>query len=430
METRRLGYMESYMFMVQKHLYGSTQICAIAQIEGFMSADVFKKALAIAFNSQPLLRAKIIEPSEEDAFFELSSKFADIPIKVLPRKDAFAWQKQSEAEMQSVLPYDKYLWRATLLLNEDENKGCHEMIMTLNHIIADGISIAHFFDDFLKICADLISGKEPTVTTFVLHPPTEVLIAKNITWQDYVNYKSSAMAQIPNVTTWSYETYKPIGERMTRHIFKVIGAEEVSALRIRAKQEQVTVNAALNAALMLSAERQAQKTVGFNLLSMVDMRPRCQPPVEPNYLGCYYGSIGTHHTEVGSNTLFWDLARAYKKNFTECSEKQLYAPIEFPYSAVTELVNKVVISKNQTFNMGFGCSNLGVIDYPDSYGPFKLNAMYFSTCRQAGNFAILLHLATVHGQMFATFAYVEPLLSKNWAENFVAAYLDILKTNL
>ncbi|QLH41537.1 MAG: hypothetical protein HWD59_01620 [Coxiellaceae bacterium] len=145
--TRKLGYWETIKTLMHD-LFAGNDITVIAlHFKGMIQSGLCKRALQLSFERHPLLRATIHQDNTDGYQFQLNVDFAAIPFTIIQQ----TYPEQSisliEAEMKSLFPKEKYLWRVTLLENTPKQE-CY-LLLTFHHAISDATAIFYFIHETL-----------------------------------------------------------------------------------------------------------------------------------------------------------------------------------------------------------------------------------------------------------------------------------------
>lgn len=209
-----------------------------------------------------------------------------------------------------------------------------------------------------------------------------------------------------------------------KNIYHVLNETAVAALKARCRKEKTSINAALNAAMLLAAQILANKTIDTTLHTPINLRSFCSPPIPKEYFGCYISVVTTtHHVEKSSN--FWRLAKEYDhqlKNDVLPSDAAFF-PNVFSNTDVQQEINVLCEAGRTTYPMGFTVTNLGALPFPKKYDKLEWNKLFFCTSRLAGDFVMLLNANTLHNRLMLCFTYTAPLMSHKTALKFKDDFL-------
>lgn len=430
-QRRQLGFWETVRQNTHLKQYGTSQIAMVASIKGPISVSIVKKSLRILFDKQPLLRARI-ETVDDRYSFVMDRHFHDIPFVVIERTSPLIWETVVEHELAHPVPTHNYLWKVVLIHGKEQRNGRHELLIFFHHCMADGLSGAHAIQDVLRNCALLADGKEPLETKFPLFDCLEKMLKKPLNWEEYIQQLEN-FHPLHQDDNWHYSSYQPVGHRVTSGLFKEL---PYASLLQRCKQESVTINSAIAAALIYSGQEQQIHKGVISLLTLVDLRAHCEPVVPRDYIGCYVTAILTKHklTGIASNN-FWQCARDYQKELYETIPKIAYTPYEFSPQQAEQfsIANPLGLLNGQqpptakdTYAVDFCLTNLGLIDIEQSYGSFQLKQFYFCTSRQAGSIGCIANVVSFPQKMHFCFGYATPLLDKIKIQKITAVFFKIL----
>ena len=437
-KTRALGLSEVENHIFHKEFNCSTMCLLVIRLKGPLEPGMLKQALQKVSLQNVMLQATHIEESENAFSFQFekemnpaSQQFDDIPFFVVKRESDHHWTRVAEQEMHK--DFDKYLWRTTFLHSEGKDEH-HEILMVFHHSITDGVSFSGFANDLLTYCDELSKGNsKPKLKSLIpLLPPVEDLLFKP---GEKLDEKDSTDQEEPSLTAWPFQAFEELPKRRTRHIFRVIDQETLLAVRTKAKSENASINGALTASLLLAssdalnidrAEKQ-QALVG----SAVNLRNFCEPPISPDYFGCFANMVFTTHP-IHESLSFWDVARQCHeevKNEINTRHAQGFLDADFDKNSLAASMIKEVSDMNQTreFAVGPCISNLGVLKFPEKYGPFELKEMYFNTTQVSAHFMCYLYLITLHNKAYFSLSYTFPLISEKSAEAIADNFLAMLE---
>lgn len=181
----------------------------------------------------------------------------------------------------------------TLLYGGEGGGASHEVVLTMNHAAGDGISIIRLFSDLLQIISALSKNTAIDLPVHTLKPPVELMLQNPLSWDEFLANKTESGVQPEMLTAWRYHRNAPYERRQTKAIYRKVDADTVRALKSRCHQRGTTVNAVLNSAMLLTAQHLTDTAISSPLFTMVNMRDKTAPPVDDDYLGCYFAAAAT-----------------------------------------------------------------------------------------------------------------------------------------
>ncbi|HWQ18206.1 MAG TPA: hypothetical protein VN455_00390, partial [Methanotrichaceae archaeon] len=352
------------------------------------------------------------------------------PVRVLQREDDRHWERIVDSELTKIIQAEKFLWSMTLLYGGEDDGAGHEVVLTMNHAAGDGISIIHLFSDLLQILSALSKNVPIDLPAHRLKSPVELMLQNPLSWDEFLANKAASQVQPELLTTWRYHRNEPYNRRQTKAIYRKIGADAVRTLKSGCHQRGATVNAVLNSAMLLAAQHLAGAAISSPLFTLVNLRDKTAPPVDDDYLGCYFAAAATYHQQVRKDSDLYELAEDYQRMLNAAIPLQTNLPREFDLAALEKMVNDLVVSPAECFNLGLSCSNMGAPAIETACGDHRIKAFYALANQPAGNYPMMLNVATLSGEMFCTFLYTHPLMSDDWAVRYVDEFMKILQGSL
>ncbi|MGE3919393.1 MAG: condensation domain-containing protein, partial [Gammaproteobacteria bacterium] len=313
--TRPLGFWESACKFGHDFFSGTSNVTARVNVTGIIEPARIQTILKILFLRHPLLRAVIKEKSS-DFYFSLSANFADVPFKIFycakesdrhHKHVDFYLQIVDEEQAKSFL-VEEYLWRIALIMCENSNN--HTLVVTFHHSIADGLSAANFFHEFLMLYHD-----QMTFEKLPLLPSIESMLPSSISWNEFVKNKSLLNDKEKHL--FPYQMYAPLPQRKPRNLYQEFSINETRSIIECCKKNEVTITAFLNAVLLVTAcQLEDIDDINIALHTPVNLRGNTVEKIEKYHFGCYISMVKTVHEHINKNDNIWMLAKSYKKELT------------------------------------------------------------------------------------------------------------------
>ncbi len=202
-------------------------------------------------------------------------------------------------------------------------------------------------------------------------------------------------------------------------------------LKDRCRQERTTVSNALMAALLLAALRKTGPATRVSFRFALDLRGYCEPEVTREHFGCFIMMEQAALT-LSKEMSFWDLARNCDQELAKrvgVGRKRGFMPKEFHKRLLRSMMegNLADSDVRHRFAGGPCLSNLGVLDLSEKYGPLRLKEIYFGSPHPSGLYSVFLCTATLHGRLFCSLSYTEPLLSEKTAQSIADSFVSRLE---
>ena len=145
-----------------------------------LSEEKVREALRRLMNIHPLLRMRIISKRSVLWFEQLRRRI--VPLVLLETSD---WKTVLEDDIMVKFDTGREipLWRVFYLPNAKLTEHVNRthpnqcvLVFTFNHIIIDGISAIHLYDDLLNVMEEVIENKPESIPGLLLAPPLDEYI--------------------------------------------------------------------------------------------------------------------------------------------------------------------------------------------------------------------------------------------------------------
>jgi hypothetical protein len=201
------------------------------------------------------------------------------------------------------------------------------------------------------------------------------------------------------------------------HLLSIqIPGDMTESLAQRARREGVTLNSALNAAMLLALNRSlyaGQKTP-MRTFTFADLRPYVKPPLGNDDLACYISMLRYTVTVAGEMDL-WPLARdLHNKIYSS-----LKSGDKFTAAVMAEPLMKMV-TRFKSFRMGAtGLNYNAVASLKENYGVIKVTGLhgFVSPYNLGPEFSAQAQIFS--SQLFWDFTYLEADMSQDEARGIV-----------
>jgi hypothetical protein len=419
--ARPLGGWERMTAIMHHEFFGTGILVGCVRLSGSVNRAAFSSAWERLVAVQPALRARIVPTSGAPRLEVQSALSAPLPV----RFEEGEWQAVMEEEMSR--PFDSArgpLWRVACL----EREGGADLVISLHHSIADGLSLFRLATDLLRL-----HGAEQ-LQPLAPKPSIEVALGRKRSVVGYIlGFLRRGLGRIiagqPRV---AFSDWVPFPQRRTRHLFHQLSAQATSALVQRCREEKTTVHGALVAAQALAFEqvfapavRAEGKALVLSSHSAVSWRSTAGLDDRP--LACDV-SVPDGTLSIAPGVGFWDLARRCKANLEQSVQQSGHVPAALPFGLLRFLIRTGVLEAERTRRY-MGClstTNLGVLECPTLSGPLTLEGFWFAVARRIGDFPLMLHALTLHGKLGLCFNYESPMLDAPRAQRFAALTLGLL----
>lgn len=321
-----------------------------AQITGHTTIQQWRDALDAVQRRHPLLSACI------DTTFNRVPHFRRvtgqrIPLRVVTSPGA-QWQREIAEEVNAPFTPDQApLFRAVLLHHQTH---CI-FILSSHHAVCDGSSRIFLVRDMLLA----LSGQ--TLETLPLAPSRETLFG--------AQQRTSTEPGVP-----SFPAQRPLmphveGMKLT--------SEQTTTLQRRAREEGVTMHAALSAAITIAGRAidESWRNKPLRIMSPAEIRDILG--LKDQCMVSFAG--GEISIAPGGTKMFWELARLAKDGLSAVkSRESISKMIDLQFTAVSSnlTIDQAVQLKRNAFKAQVMFSNLGRLPFESTFGPLKLEALW------------------------------------------------------
>ena len=354
-----------------------------AQITGHTTVRQWREALDAVQQRHPLLSACI------DTTFNRVPHFrhvtgSSIPLRVVTSPLA-QWQQEIAEEVTAPFtPHRAPLFRAVLLYQE---KRC-TFILSSHHAVCDGSSRIFLLRDILLALSGHVLEALP------LAPTREILFG--------AQQRTSTEPGVP-----SFAAKRPL----LPHVEGVkLEPEQTTALQRRAREERVTIHAAISAALTIAGRVIDESWRNNELRIMSPAEIRDILGLKDQCMVSFGG--GEISIAPDSSMTFWELARFAKDCLsTVKSTENISRMIDLQSTAVSSnlTVEQAFQLKRSAFNAQVMLTNLGRLPFDSAFGPLKLETLWAPCALRGIEGEQTVGAVTVNGSLHLTHTSPAPI---------------------
>jgi NRPS condensation-like uncharacterized protein len=378
---RPLGAFEELFCLFDQHF--PTNAALAAQITGRTTVQQWRHALDAVQQRHPLLSACI------DTIFNRVPHFrqitgSKIPLRVITSSGA-QWQQEIAEEVNAPFTPDQApLFRAVLLHQETQ---C-TFILSSHHAVCDGSSRIFLLRDILLA----LSGH--SLDTVPLAPSREILFGRQ--------QRTSTEPGLPSFAAQRHPMPHVKGIKLT--------TEETITLQRRAREEGVTIHAAISAALTIAGKAidESWRNNPLRIMSPAEIR---------DILGlrdqCMVAFGGGEISIAPSASMtFWELAQFAKDGLSAVkSAENLSRMIDLQSGAVSSnlTVEQALELKRNAFNAQVLLTNLGRLPFDSTFDALKLETLWAPCALRGIEGEQTLGAVTVNGSLHLTHTSPAPI---------------------
>lgn len=378
---RPLGVHEELFCLIDQQF--PTNHALAAQIGGRTTVPQWRNALDAVQQRHPLLSACI------DTTFNRVPHFRRVTGQRIPLRVVTSpfvrWQREIAEEVNAPFTPDQApLFRAVLL---HEEMSC-TFILSSHHAVSDGISLIFLLRDILLV----LSGH--ALETLPLAPSREVLFG--------AQQRTSTEPGLP-----SFAAERPLLPRVEGI---KLTTEQTTGLQRRAREEGVTIHAAISAALTIAGRAidESWRNNPLRIMSPAEIRDILG--VKDQCMVCV--TRGEISIAPGGSMTFWDLARFTKHGLSAVKSRENISRVldlQFTAASSNLTVEQAVQLKRTAFNAQVMFSNLGRLPFDSTFGPLKLETLWAPVALRGIDGEQTLGAVTVNGSLHLTHTSPTPI---------------------
>jgi hypothetical protein len=377
---RPLGAFEELFCLFDQHF--PTNGALAAEIAGHTTIQQWRDALYTTQQRHPLLSACI------DTTFNRVPHFCRVTGKRIPLRVVTSslaqWQQEIAEEVNAPFTPDQApLFRAVLLYQETH---C-TFILSSHHAVCDGSSRIFLLRDILLALSGHVLEALP------LAPSREILFG--------AQQRTSSEPGLPSFAAQRPPMPHVEGIKLT--------AEETTALQRRAREEGVTIHAAISAALTIAGRAidESWRNNPLRIMSPAEIR---------DVLGlkdqCMV-SFGGGEISIATGAMtFWEVARFAKDRLSAVkSTASISKMIDLQSAAVSSnlTVEQAFQLKRNAFNAQVMLTNLGRFPFDRTFGPLTLETLWAPCALRGIEGEQTLGAVTINGSLHLTHTSAAPI---------------------
>ncbi len=358
--------------------------CLMVRLSGELPPETIQRAAQRLRRRFPTAFQRVLLDQNDAAWLE-SEGVPDTPLRVLDSCSDLDWQTVVQNELG--VPFDLFIgpaFRLTLL----HGPGFSDLVLTVQHAVADGLSGVYLLRSLLDNLADPSRPLEPPLDmpAMFAYVPDQVRSHPRVRLQNLM--VKASMHFLRRDIRKSKASLQPstAGQLPAWKRFKVLTASldpnATQSLVASCKREGVSVHAAVSAAWIKAS---VETGIGSpkpvrKVSSPINLRERLSIPVGQTF-GIYMSNILTA-TNCAPERDLWTIARELMEKLTRGSQ----GPGPFLWTLAMETSTLSLPTQDaadmfdyfsqKPVDYDFSISNLGRLDWPDRFGNYQVQAVY------------------------------------------------------
>jgi hypothetical protein len=384
---RPLGTLEKLLWLADQNR--PLHFAIAAEVGGPTQIEQWQDALDRVCQQSALIWSRIV-PDEGGAPVFTPVPYGSIPLHVVENAVS-DWTVYVAGQLDQ--PFDSSrapLLRSTLLHDADRSV----IILCAHHSIADGLSLSFLMRDVLRAFAS-----EPVLLSRETASIEHLVAAKRAT---SAMPPAEASARPPM-------SYRPLNGSTPQLEAIRLTRETTRALRERARIERSGLHGALCAALTIAAARlvPAWSDVPLRVFSPIDVRKRVLNSSE--HIGVCVTAM-TLANECSSQD-FWSVARSFSDRLEPAKSIEGVSALVGMVHDLGSPISTVQQAKEflaQGFSAEILLTNLGTVEFKDTYGPLTLEALWGPSVHTGFAMGQTVGAVTVRDQLHLLHTSYEP----------------------
>ncbi|WP_444927954.1 hypothetical protein ACJJI4_09975 [Microbulbifer sp. TRSA002] len=416
---RELGAQEALSVELTEKSNGAVQLAVFFRVCNSLGIEELLKGMEYLHNLHPMLRSRI--EKNVHAYWFCDVGFETIPFEIKHDAMPLNYQEEFRRLGSKVLELDKYVYRFTVYMNEQEEVKW--IAFMVSHAAMDGRSLLILVRDLDRFLRGG-SGSKPSASIM------QKSVVEYVSSIKHLKKRQSAVGGGNDVSPkWPVEQAANASLRMGCSMYRVLPKKLCSYLHLISKRENVQVTSIYNAIAIIAAQSLPSFRSTTELTLPINAQYLCKRQIDRDVIGeCT--AVLTISLSSDENSLdLLNLARLIqRKVYLQLRNGHFFKPPLVPDYSLDEIKH---LAKNSSaekdyFPSGICVSNVG--DISEYTGPL----MFFDfgvamTVQTHGEHPIMLVTCTIDGEGVFVFGHCEPLVSKESALKYVEKYMKTLR---
>lgn len=399
--------MKRKLMMVERIMYvdATTPLNCVftAKINGVLSEDNFRLALAKIQQKHPLLRATIDNSDEKQPYFMEQKDIAPIPLRIIPRQTDEDWFLESEKEWfrlfeEAKQPLAQLVWI--------KGHDVSEILWVMPHCICDGTTAVILMSELICLLDDPFFKLESYES---FHSVNDFLPA-------HYNTKSKQLkAGLYLVLAKLFFLLKRTGKKTNSGenyaLHWKLDQQTTKCITEKCKNEGISVHTLICAAFMQAFQQIQGKKAKGKVICPVDIR-HFIPEIKEDHVFAFAPTIELSLKAGG----LLENAKRMKQELLQKMNKMNVKELLWLGEQMHPVVRKMIaVLRSSRGGHDITLSNMGKINMPNHFEHFELETLFSPTVAFPWRNANTLVITTYKQQMDFTFMSKAHFLAKDEA---------------
>jgi hypothetical protein len=423
---RALGSFETAQALTDAHT--PFNVVAVLKLRNGPGETTIRQALDTLQRRHPLLRAAFVSSDDGLRFVPCERP---ITLECLDRDDDSTWVAASETELGRRFDTQVGPLVRCQLIGNREGRTSSEVILTFHHSIIDGASGTNAVVELLDACALIEAGEKPEIgPPLPLLPPSESMFPpRHLGGRRRLRLAGFLMRQTADEISYRVRS---VGTRrapihssgLCRVLCCSLDADDTTALVRTCRRRRLSLNSALNAAMLLAVQRRLYggKTTPMRHFNFADLRPLLKPPVTSEHILGLHSMLRVTVVVRAENDL-WSTAADVNRAVTDGARRgDLFS------SVVMSAPMMRIILRQGTQRMGTtALAYAGSPRLPRSFGSTEVAGLevFVSNLSLGPEFTAQVRL--IDGELRWNIVYLDCDMDRATAENLAEEMLSSLR---
>lgn len=412
---RALNSVERAWHMIGQH--GSANAMRSFCIQGPLTVDMVQQAFGGLLAVYPILRCRIVHEGARLLFREHDTlpRVRVLPSDGTPPSRAQLAQIAEELLNHPICPAAEALVQFLFMPGGD---GQHWIFLNFHHAISDGATNVAVIACFLRLCDALLESQQ-AFEQITAAESARGNLSPSLTesfGKTGLAHRSAAMLRFVArrmMQEARYRAWKP-GPSLVdalprcRVLERLVASADVDAVRLRAKETGLTLNAVFTASILLAIKQvlfPLRRRANVSCVTFVNLRNRCNPRIPAEAVGCYISAAFSFHTLERSKNLML-VASDLQRQLGAAAKEDV-----FMQANAADWMTRTLFALGKTTAATLSVSNIGQVAPQVSSRSFRVREIHVHSALSGVGSTLSVGLTSTQECLSFDLTYIEGVLS-------------------